>query len=191
MLFWLFKIITFIPFMILFPCRIKNKKNLPKGKVIIVCNHKSNIDYIYLFTRIWRKQFVLAKDSLFKNKFVSGLFKRCGGIPVDRENISLTTVKSCLKVLKDDKLLTIFPEGTRNKTNQDLLEFKAGASVFGIKANVPIVPVYIQKKPRFFCLNRIVFGEPIYFDETFKGEEGTKRANDIIRQKMLELKDKN
>lgn len=190
MIFWLVKIITFIPLFILFPCRFVNKKKIPKGKAIIVCNHKSNIDYVYLFTHIGRKQFVLAKQSLFKNKFLGGFFKKCGGIPVDRENVSLTTIKTCLKVLKDEKLLTIFPEGTRNKTDQDLLEFKAGASVFGIKANAPIVPVYIQKKPRFLGFNKIVVGDPIYFDDTFKGEEGTKRANEIIRQKMLELKDK-
>lgn len=190
MIFWLVKIITFIPLLILFPCKFVNKKKIPKGKAIIVCNHRSNIDYVYLFTHLGRKQFVLAKQSLFKNKLLGGFFKKCGGIPVDRENVSLTTIKNCLKVLKDEKLLTIFPEGTRNKTNQNLLEFKAGASVFGIKANAPIVPVYITKKPRFLGFNKIVVGDPIYFDDSFKGEEGTKRANEIIRQKMLELKDK-
>ena len=111
-------------------------------------------------------------------------------IPLEVHLKKRTGIKTCLKVLKDEKLLTIFPEGTRNKTDQDLLEFKAGASVFGIKANAPIVPVYIQKKPRFLGFNKIVVGDPIYFDDTFKGEEGTKRANEIIRQKMLELKDK-
>lgn len=190
MIFWLIKIITFLPFLILFPCRIVNKKKLPKGRAIIVCNHKSNIDYIYLFTHIWRKQYVLAKQELFKNKFVSGFFRKCGGIPVDRDNISISTVKNCIKVLKEEKLLTIFPEGTRNKTDQDLLEFKAGASVFSIKTNAPIIPMYIKKKPRCLGFNKVIVGEPIYFDDSFKGEEGTKRANEIIRQKMLELKDR-
>ncbi|MBQ7884926.1 MAG: 1-acyl-sn-glycerol-3-phosphate acyltransferase [Clostridia bacterium] len=190
MIFWLIKIITFIPFILLFPCRLVNKKKIPKGKAILVCNHRSNIDYIYLFTHIGRKQFVLAKQELFKNKFVGGFFKKCGGVPVDRNNISLSTIKSCVKILKDEKLLTIFPEGTRNKTGEDLLEFKAGASVFAVKTGAPIVPMYIKKKPRFFGFNKVVIGEPIYFDESFKGEEGMLRANEIIRQKMLELKDK-
>lgn len=184
------RIITFIPFSILFPCRIVNKKKIPKGKVILVSNHRSNIDFLYLFTHIRRKQYVLAKKELFQNKFVGGFFRKCGGIEVDRENISLSTIKSSLDVLKRDKILTVFPEGTRNKTNQDLLEFKAGASVFAIKTNAPIIPMYIQKQPKLFHFNRIVVGDPIYFDETFKGEEGTKRANEIIKQKMLELKNK-
>ena len=187
MLFWLVKIITFIPFAILFPCKFVGKKNIPKGKVILVCNHRSNIDFLYLWNNIWRKQFVLAKKELFKNKLVGWFFKKCGGISVDRENIDLSVIKNCLGVLRKDKLLTIFPEGTRNKTDQPLLEFKAGASVFAIKANAPIIPLYIKKRPHFFCFNKVIVGEPIYFDNTFRGEEGTKKANEIIINKMLEL----
>lgn len=190
MIFWLVKIITFLPFLILFPCRMKGKKKIPKGKVIFVCNHRSNIDYIYLWNAIWRRQYVLAKKELFKNKFVGAFFKKCGGIPVDRENIDLAVIKNSLTVLKKGKVLTIFPEGTRNKTDQELLEFKAGASVFSIKANAPIVPLYIKKRPHFFCFNKVIVGDPIYFDESFKGPEGTEKANQIIREKMLELKNK-
>jgi len=187
MLFWIMKLILYIPFWIICPTIIKGKKNLPKGKVILVCNHKSNLDYLYLFNRIWHRQFVLAKKSVFKKGFVGWFFKTCGGIPVDRQNVGLDTIKNCLKVLKNNKLLIIFPEGTRNKTNEKLLEFKAGASIFAIKANAPIVPVFITKKPKPFCFNKIVIGKPIYFDESYKGEEGTNRANNYIREKMLEL----
>jgi len=128
---------------------------------------------------------------LLKNKFVAWFFKCCGGIAVDRENIGLTTIKDCLSVLKKDKILTIFPEGTRNKTQEPLLEFKAGASVFSVKSNAPIVPLYIKKKPHVFGINKIVVGEPIYFDNSYKGEEGAVKANKIIREKMLELKNLN
>lgn len=188
MIYWIVKIITFIPFLLLFPCRMVGKKKIPKGKVIFVCNHRSNIDYIYLWNCTWRKQYVLAKKELFKNKFVGWFFKKCGGIPVDRNNIDIGVIKNSLMVLKRGKILTIFPEGTRNKTDQDLLEFKAGASVFAVKSNAPIVPLYIKRKPHVFGFNKVMVGEPIYFDQSFKGEEGTIRANEIIRQKMLELK---
>lgn len=190
MFYWFIKLLLVIPFGLLFPCRIVGKKRIPKGKCIIVCNHKSNLDYIYLWNNIWRKQFVLAKKELFKYKLPSWFFKKMGGICVDRDKIDISVIKSSLTVLKNEKVLTIFPEGTRNKTEQDLLEFKAGASVFSIKANAPIVPMYIQKKPHIFGFNKIVVGEPIYFDESFKGPEGTERANNIIREKMLELKDR-
>lgn len=187
-MFWIMKFILFIPFSILFPCSFKGRKNLPKGKCIVICNHLSNIDYMYLFNRIWRKQFVLAKEQCFKNGFINWFFRSCGGIPVNRDEIKISTIKECLKVLKKDKLLTIFPEGTRNKSSEPLLDFKAGASSIAIKANAPIVPIYIQKKPGFFKFNRIVVGKPIILDSTYKGEEGTKKANQLLKDKMLELK---
>ena len=133
-------------------------------------------------------QYVLSKDSLYKNKLVSAFFKACGGIAVNRDNVGLSTIKESIAVLKKDKLLTIFPEGTRNKTSEPLLKFKAGASVFSIKTKSPIVPIFIVKKGGFFKFNKVLVGEPIYFDESFKGEEGTLRANEVIRNSMLELK---
>lgn len=187
-MFWFMKVLLVIPFTLLFPCRIKGKNKIPKGRVIIVCNHVSNFDYIYLWNYIWRKQYVLSKDKLYKNRLVSWFFKANGGIPVNRDKVGLSTLKDSITVLKKEKLLTIFPEGTRNKTKEPLLEFKAGASLFAVKTNSPIVPMFIVKKGGFFKFNKVLVGDPIYFDETFKGEEGTNRANEIIKQKMLELK---
>jgi len=184
MFYWFIKLITYIPFAILFPCIIKGKKNIPKGRAVIICNHLSNIDYIYLFNNIWRKQFVLAKESLFKNRFIGKLFKLCCGIPINRDNPSISSMKKCLEVLKKEKILTIFPEGTRNKKNLELQEFKAGSSLFAIKTGAPIIPIVIKKRPHFFCFNKIIIGEPIYFDETYKGSDGVDRANDVIREKM-------
>ena len=190
MIYWLMKIILYIPFSILFPCIMKGKKKIPKGKAIVVCNHKSNVDYIYIWNRIWRKQFVLSKDSLYKNWLTRWFFKSNGGIAVNRDKVGISTIKESIAVLKKDKILTIFPEGTRNKTNEPLLEFKAGASVFAVKTNAPVIPMFILKKGGFFKFNKVLVGEPIYFDETFKGEDGTLKANEIIREKMLALKDK-
>lgn len=190
MIYWTMKVILFIPFIIFFPCRMVGKRNLPKGKTIIVSNHKSNLDYVYIWNKIWRKQYVLSKDSLYKNPILRWFFRACCGIPVNREKVGLSTIKESLAVLKRDKILTIFPEGTRNKTKEPLLDFKAGASVFAVKTNAPVVPMYIVKKGFIFKFNKILVGEPIYFDESFKGEDGTARANQIIREKMLELKEK-
>lgn len=187
-MFWIMKFVTWIPFVILFPCKMIGRKKLPKGKAIIVSNHKSNCDYIYIFTKIWRKQYVLSKDSLYKNWFSRWFFRSCCGIPVNRDNVALSTIKESLHVLKKEKILTVFPEGTRNKTNEPLLEFKAGASVFAVKSGAPIVPMYIIKRGKAFRRNVIIVGDPIYFDNSFKGEDGTARANEIIKQKMIELK---
>lgn len=71
-------------------------------------------------------------------------------IPIDRGKTDLNAIKLSMRVLNDEKVLTIFPEGTRNKTEQELSEVKAGAAMFAIKTKTPIVPVWIKKKPKVF-----------------------------------------
>ena len=56
----------------------------------------------------------MAKKEWFKGKFKNWLFRSLGAIPVDREKPDFASIKACLKVLKDDKPLVVFPEGTRN-----------------------------------------------------------------------------
>lgn len=168
---------------ILYPTFLKNKKKIPKGRVILVSNHLSNVDPLLMAHKLWRKQHIMAKKQLFKGLTLP-LMKAMQAIPTDRDNVELSTIKSCLKVLKDDKILTIFPEGTRKKDKSvDLLPIKDGAGIFSVKVNAPIVPVWFVKKPRLFRFNKIIFGEPFYITK-----EDMPNANQIIREKMLELK---
>ena len=46
--------------------------------------------------------------------------------------------------LKEGSSICIFPEGTRNKTEQDLMEFKNGFRIIALKNKLPILPVYIK-----------------------------------------------
>mgnify|MGYP002798405234 FL=1 len=185
MFFWIIKILAYIPFWILFPTIIKNKKNLPSGKCVLVSNHRSNIDPLLLVNMIWREQHCLAKKELFKNWLLKAFLKGMKAIPVDRKNVEISTVKTCLKVLKNNKILTIFPEGTRNKTNNPLGEIKSGACVFATKSNAPIVPIWIKKKPKLFCFNTIIVGKPFYVEK-----EQLNQGDEIIKNNLLELMNK-
>ena len=63
-------------------------------------------------------------------------------LPLDRENDreALRSILKAIQFLKDDKAsIAVFPEGTRNKTDEPLLPFRAGAFKIAQKANVPIV----------------------------------------------------
>lgn len=182
MLYWFLKIICHIPFWLLYPV-IKKGGKLPKGKVVIIANHRSNTDPLILIANFARNMHCVAKKELFKNKLVGGFFKRMKAIPIDRDNIDISTIKTCLKVLKEEEILTIFPEGTRNKTTEPLLEIKNGASVFAYKANAPIVPIWFNKKPRLFRLTKLYIGEPFYIDK-----ENYQNSGEIMREKLLETK---
>ena len=121
------------------------------------------MDAILLDIYLNKKIRFLAKKELFKSKFVGFFLKKFGGFPVDREKPGVSAFKFALNVLKENKVLGIFPEGTRNKSidEQGIMQLKNGAIVFASKGESQIVPVIIYKKPRMLRRNYILIGEPI------------------------------
>ena len=182
MLYWICKIIAYIPFWLIFPAIVKGRRNLPKGKCIYIVNHRSNIDPLLVLNMFWRKQYTLSKQEIFRNKIFAKFLKLMNAIPVNREKVDISTIKKCLTVLKDENVLIIFPEGTRNKTSEILSEFKGGAGIFAIKSEAPIIPIWIKEKPKLFMLNKLYVGEPFYLTK-----EQSSQSDEIMRNKMLEL----
>ena len=170
MIFVIAFIILWLPITLFIPTRIINRHNFPKRKqkkgFIVACNHFSNFDPILLDVKFGRKSNFLAKKELFKNKFVGGLLKRLGGISIDRQSNDITAFKNAMQVLKNNKPLGIFPEGTRNKGDDtaNMQEAKSGAIVFASKASVPIIPMVIYRRPKLFRSNKILVGEPFYVE---------------------------
>lgn len=186
-MYYFLKIITILFVCILTPCVVKGKKNIPKGKCIFCVNHKSNFDCVYLLSYFWRKQYILSKKELYDKKLLKPILKAMCTIPVDRAKPELSTIKKCFSVLKNNKILTIFPEGTRNQTSEKLLPFKPGIIEIALRSNAPVVPIAIKKKGRLFRINKIVVGKPIYFNQIDLGENKVEMASEILRQELLKL----
>jgi 8-oxo-dGTP pyrophosphatase MutT (NUDIX family) len=70
-------------------------------------------------------------------------------------------VRHCLKVLKNNQAILIFPEGGRAFSPEDELALRNGAGLIAIKGGVPIIPVVFKRKPRPFVFNKFCVGEPI------------------------------
>lgn len=188
MLYRFLKIICWPFLFFMLPTKLKNRKNIKKGQnYIFVCNHTTSLDIVLLMQNIHRRQYVLAKKELFSSKFKKWFLNKMHAIPIDRHNLDIHAVKTCLTLLKDGQTLTIFPEGTRNKTSDDLQAVKNGAAMFAIKTGVEILPIRIAKRPRFFRFNTITFGKPFSLNE-FAGQKLTKdvldEASKIITEKM-------
>ena len=192
MFLWISRIVCFLPLNIMHPTFIKGKENLPKGKAILSCNHYSNWDMALYYLNISEKYAILGKKELEK-KFVLGkLLKDYGGIFIDREGSDLKAIKECFKALKEDKKLFVFPEGTRLKDKSKLLgELKSGMAMISIKSKTPIVPIWIENRPRLFRPTVYHIGKPFELEEFYGqklDEETLKKANEIVRGKMLELR---
>lgn len=177
----------------MYPCKIKGKENLiKKGKgQIYVCNHMSNVDMLYLAHYFGFRMRYLAKKELFENKFFGWVLKKIGAIPIDRDKIDLTAIKTSLGVLKDNKTLVICPEGTRNKQDENLQEIKNGAAMLAIKAKVPIVPIIVQKRAKIFRKNQVSIGNAFELDQFYSQKVSNEilvEASKIIEKNMENLK---
>lgn len=153
--------LLYLPVSILFPTKVIYKNRMPKNKkCIATSNHYSNLDPLIYNFRFVKKFRFLAKKELFSNKFTAWLFKKIGAIKVDRNQITPSVYKECLKELKNDKQLFIFPEGTRNKQDtEEMGDIKSGVITFASKGDAEIIPMLMYRRPKLFRKNYIIVGE--------------------------------
>lgn len=165
---------------------------MPKGKVILSCNHYSNWDIALYILNMPEKIKILAKKELFKNKIFGAILRNFGGIEIDREANDINAIKQCFKSLKDGKKLFVFPEGTRLRDDSEVLgEIKSGMALIAIKTKTPIVPIWIERKPKIFRKSVYHIGRPFELSEFYGkklDEQTLQEANQIVREKMLEVR---
>ncbi len=194
MTFFTFMKIFISPFVrFLFPVKIIGEENLITDKrALIISNHYSGMDTTVLVGRIFKKELnVITKVEAFESKIGNAFLKHIGCIPIVRGEPDMTAHKKILSVLKNDKQLMMFPEGTRNKEfSKKLLPFKTGAAVYAIKTKSPIIPMIFYRKTGVFKKTYLVIGEPISLEKYYdKNANDIKdEATELIYNKMLNLR---
>ncbi len=158
-------------------------ENIPEdGPVIFAGNHRHAFDPVVVMTHTKRVVHYMAKESLFKG--IHGfLFKQIGLIKIYRTRNNPEAIQSAVELLKQGGTLGIFPEGTRNRTKEELLRFKHGAVTIAKQSNSKIVPFAIKGEYKLFRKKLIIeFGEPVDVSQMELEE-----ANDYIRNEVLNL----
>ena len=177
------KVIYSILLKILFNPKIYGVENIPKEEGIILAgNHKNAIDPVVVMNATKRRVYFMAKVEAFKGP-MGWIFTRIGLIKVDRSKNNPLAVKEAEELLKSGKVLGIFPEGTRNKTDKEILRFRYGAVSIAKRSKVKIVPFALKGKYRVFRSDlQIEFGKPISI-ENIEIEE----ANKILENEVINL----
>lgn len=162
-----------------------------EGNIILASNHASNLDPIFLSIVFPRQVHWMAKKELFNSKVLAFLISKLGAFPVDRDNMDIGAVKNSLRILKDDKVLGVFPEGTRVK-EFDLENVKSGVALLSVKSKSPIIPAYIDTNYKLFSKVNIIIGEPIeltqYYNTRPINEDYQNLGKEIL-QTIYGLKD--
>ena len=167
---------------ILYQPKIINKQAIPKDESIILAgNHKMLFDPILVTCCTKRFVHFMAKDIFFTG--IRGFFIRnCGTLPVHVGKIHKDSFKTAIEFLKQGKVIGIFPEGTRNRTDKLLLPFKRGAATLAKETNTKIIPFAIRGRYLPFHGLTIEFGEPI---DTTNME--IQEVNTLLTEKVTEL----
>ena len=157
---------------------------IESGGVIYAANHKSCADPIVIAITSKRQLTFMGKKELFKFKPLGFLLRSLGAFPVNRGKGDVGAVKTGLKILKEEKVMMIFPEGKR-VAKGEIAPAKPGVAMFAIHAKVPVIPITIVGEYKLWHTVKVIYGKPIYFDEYY-GQKLTSEQLTELSRKVLD-----
>ena len=178
--------------MLVYPYKLYGHKKVGLGAYIYFGNHYGSWDIFYPARTTGEGIHYVMKDSLFKVPIVGSLARQVGAIGATRDGSDMRTLMDAMKVLKNGEKISLFPEGTRNKSDGDeFLPFHGGAAFLAIKTRTPVIPFVICNRPRVFHMTHVVFGEPMelteYYDRKLSSEDYA-AADEKLKNKLYELR---
>lgn len=169
--------------LILFRVKTVGQENIENGKPYIMCaNHTSNWDPPILYSATKREMYMMAKQELFKNKFLYWIADKTNIFPVKRGKQDIESIKKSLKVLKDNKILSIFPEGTRNGI-QKRGKIQNGPAYLAARSGVEVIPVRIEGNFKPFHKVTLYYGKPLDFSK-YQSKKPEKETLDAISEEI-------
>lgn len=180
------KIVLSVLFRLIYKINIIGNNKFPENQsYIIASNHISFLDPIIVAVTLQNKPIhFIAKKELFKNKLASKFLLSLHAIPIDRTRMDFRAMKNAFNVLKNKKILGIFPEGTRVKNGQEN-NTKNGIGMFAIRADAPVIPISIvpHNNYKIFSQVDVIYGKPYIVPEELKeknSENYENVSNDIM-----------
>lgn len=158
---------------------------LPKEEGFIVFpNHQGLFDGLAFLETIGRPFSIIMKKEVKELFLVKQIRLVLQAQLMDREDLrqSMTVIREVTKQVKAGRNYVIFPEGTRSRKGNEMVEFKSGAFKSAMNARCPIVPAALIDS--FAALDthsikkltvRLIYLEPIYYEE-YKGMKSTEIA---------------
>ena len=175
-----------------------------KGPAILVSNHTSYNDYIFigaLFPFSARQlplRYLVAEGYMrFINPPLAIILRLAGCIPVGRTHRGKRPLSEVLinaeKALEEEQILIIFPEGKRVKTHRPIRGGR-GTAYLAMKHHVPVVPLYIDcNVPSFWRVLlrknyvKLYVGEPFYLKGNFNNNDMLLKNTGVVLNQISHL----
>ena len=124
---------------------VKGREKFKKGETyIVVCNHKSFMDVPLSCPTIPGANKTIARHEFAKTPLFGMIYRR-GSVLVDRDSDASrkASYNKMVAVLNQGMHMSIYPEGTRNRTDQPLKAFQDGAFRLSLETGKAIIPAII------------------------------------------------
>lgn len=150
-------------------------ENIPKENgFIFFPNHQGMFDVlVFLESSPAPFAFVMKKE-VRNTILLKQVAEALGSLSIDREDIrqSMTVIQTMAEEVKHGKNFLIFPEGTRSKKGNQLIDFKGGSFKSAVKAKCPILPCALIDSFKPFdektikpVTVKLIYLAPLYYEE--------------------------
>jgi 1-acyl-sn-glycerol-3-phosphate acyltransferase len=173
---------------------VQGVENMPaEGPVILAINHQSIWDPLVAASSLPRKVSFMAKEELFSIPVLGKIFSKLGAFPVKRGQGDMNAIRQSLAILKEGRVLGLFPEGTRSK-NGEIQKGLPGMVLLMEKGKATVVPVKVLGTRHLLTKGwgniAVVVGKPMNA-QMLRAPEGVENRRewvaDRIMQEMQEL----
>ncbi|MCM1123681.1 MAG: 1-acyl-sn-glycerol-3-phosphate acyltransferase [Eubacterium sp.] len=193
---WAFRVVLFLSGT---SVTVLGEENVPKDEAVLyIGNHRSYYDIIMTYVRVPRPTGYMAKVEMLRYPSLSTWMKYLHCIFLDRSDIKagLKSILDAIDKVKSGISICIFPEGTRNRTNEMFLEFRDGSFKVAEKSGCPIIPISINNAGAIFedhipFIRKahvvIEYGKPIYTRDLSKEDKRhlSSMVQEIIKENYL------
>lgn len=120
--------------------RGSGRRHFPRtGPALVLANHQSFLDPLFVSLAAGRPLAFLARSSLFRGGRFDRLIRRYGAVPIDR-GFGKEGIRAVIDVLNQGRPVLVFPEGERTRTGE-VQPLKPGVALLIDRVKAPIVPV--------------------------------------------------
>ncbi|PMC82668.1 lysophospholipid acyltransferase family protein [Anaerococcus hydrogenalis] len=168
--------------------KVHGIENIPKDQKYIICaNHKSLLDPVFVALAVNRQVHFIAKKELFEIPILKSILKKLKALPAQRDGKDLSVLRDSIKLIKEGKILGIFPEGTRVKEIKRE-NIKDGAGYIALKSKTDILTIEIISSYKPFCKTDLYIKNPVKVEnfKEYKSKDAMEKLMDETYEKMYE-----